>query len=115
MAKQIVILETNTDNGGAFSVRLVFWFPIVAGKQVPIPALTKSLWTGASAAEITALQNGSVVEELRNFSFAKTETTANIKLFLAKAYADRKTYLDSLPFVGQFYGIYLDDTTGWSA
>jgi hypothetical protein len=114
MAKKLIVLETNTNDGGQFTVRVAFWFPIIASKRVPIPALTKSSWTGANATEVQALADGSYIEEVKQYSFAASETTANIKIFLAKAWTDRKAYLDTLPYIGQYYGVYLDDVNVWS-
>lgn len=114
MAKQVITLETNPSDGGAIIVNVAMWFPVTAGKEVPIPSLTKSTWSGASAAEIQALQLGQVKEEVQVLRFPSSFTTAQIKAALVSAYNDRKTYLASLPFQGQFYGVFFDGTV-WSA
>lgn len=114
MAKQIIILETNPQDGGYLSVRFAMWFPVAAGKEVPRPEITSSAWKQALTADITALQVGSVIEEVNNVRFANTQTAAQIKTALVAQYGSRKTYLDALPFVGQYYGTFYDGTA-WSS
>jgi hypothetical protein len=113
-AKQIITLETNTADGGQISVRVAMWFPVTAGKELPRPDMLKSAWSGASAGEMTALQTGTVVEETRTFNFPNSYTVTQIKAALVAAYATRATYLATLPFQGQYYGIFYDGAT-WSA
>lgn len=113
-AKTIIVLETNTNDGGQVTLRTAMWFPITPGKEVPRPDILKSQWSGASGPEVASLQSGSVLEEVRVMSFPKSFTTAQIKASLVAAYSDRLAYLASLPFVGQYYGLFYDGSV-WSA
>jgi hypothetical protein len=97
-------------DGGYLRVRFAMWFPVAAGKFVPRPDITASAWKQASTAEITSLQTGEVVEEVSDVRFANTQTATQIKAALVSQYASRKAYLDALPFVGQYYGIFYDGT-----
>jgi hypothetical protein len=114
MAKQIIALETNPSDGGYISLTIAMWFPVPAGREVTVPSLTKSAWTGASAAEIQALQLGTVKEEVNTFRFPSSYSAAQIKAELQASYTARLAYLNSLPFQGQYYGVFFDGTV-WSA
>lgn len=114
MAKQIIALETNPSDGGYISISTAMWFPVAAGKEVPVPTLTKSAWTGASPAEIQALQAGTMKEEVNTFRFPSSYTAAQIKAELQASYVTRLAYLNSLPFQGQYYGVFFDGSV-WSA
>lgn len=112
MAKQIIALDKNQGDVGFFNLRVAFWFPVAAGKEVPVPGLNSSAYNGASAAEINSLALGSVVEVVRNFSFPTNTTGALIKSTLDAAYA---SVLASLPVKGDFYGIFRDSVgSTWS-
>ena len=112
MAKQIIVLDTLPGDGGRNMVRAAFWFPIQAGKRIPISGATSS-WTGASGQELTALADGSVVEEVVSMPFAASYTAAQIRAALLTAWTDRKAWKDAQPFSGQYYGVYYDGS--WSA
>lgn len=113
MAKQIIILETNPQAGGRISVQAVYWYPVAIGKRVPVANL-QSAWKDASAAEITALQDGSVYEEVHTLLFPEGTTAASIKAGLIADRTSRGTYLASLPFKLQYNGVYYDNGV-WSA
>lgn len=114
MAKQIVILDTNPADGGSIAVRCAMWFPVTAGKEWPLGSGSGSFWQGASAAEVQAIQLGQVVEEVKQFSFPSTMTTANVKAFIVNTYNTRNAFLAAQPFKGQFYGVYFENSS-WSA
>jgi|SRR6185437_326340 len=110
MAKQIIALTKSTD-GTTLSVTAAMWFPITAGAK---PVTANSAWTGASAAENTAIQNGSVLEEVRTFSFSVGEAAATIKATMQQAWTARNGQLNGIgPNV--YNGIFFDSATGWSA
>jgi hypothetical protein len=111
MAKQIIVLDTLGNDGGTLAVTAVFWFPVTSGQESPKPTLTASAWTGASAPEITALQLGTVIEEVQQYRFPNSYTLNQIKTELVSLYAARKVYLDALPFKGQYYGRSYDGTS----
>ena len=113
MAKQIVIIETNTADGGSNTVRAVFWFAVPVARRVPRPDITASAYKDATAAEMTALQDGSVLEEVKLQGFPASQTGATIKATLVQQYTDRATYLATLPFKLQFYGVFYDGAV-WS-
>lgn len=115
MAKQIIVLDTNPADGGAFNVRCAMWFSVTPGKEWPMGSGVGSAYTGASAAEVQAIQQGQVVEEVKSYSFPSTTTTANIKTALVNSYASRNAYLATQPFKGQYYGVFFDSSNTWSA
>lgn len=109
--KQIIILETNPASGGLIAINAVFWFPVTSGREIPIASAT-SFYKQASASEITALQNGTVIEEFRPaISFPNSFTTAQIQGSLAATWTARKAYLDTLPNPIAVYGKFWDGTT----
>lgn len=114
MAKQVIILDTNVSDGGLVAVRAAFWIPVTPGQETPLPALASSNWRGADGKEITALQEGSVVEEVRQFVFGRSLDTPTVQKLIQVAYDDRLAYLESIPPRGQFYGAYLDNGS-WTA
>lgn len=112
MAKQVIVLETTTQDGGLISLRVAFWLPITAGQEAPLSALsaTPSAWKSAATDEIAALQAGTVVEEVRVFLFAQSVAVADIRKLIQTAYSDRVAYLAALPPKGKYYGSYFDGT-----
>jgi hypothetical protein len=107
MPRQIIVLETNPADGGFITVNCIFWF--AQATPVPQPNFVSQFKT-PTAAEATALQDGTVAEEFHTFKYAKTQTRAQIEGALALAYADRKTYRDSQPNVNANYGRSWDGT-----
>jgi len=59
MAKRAIILDVSGQ-----TVRVVLWADVPAARQAKYANAASSIWTGASAAENTALQNGSVAEKV---------------------------------------------------
>lgn len=114
MAKQIIILDTDPSDGGNNTIRAVFWFAVAVNRRVPRPDITVSAWASASAPEMAALQDGSVLEEVVIRSFPTSTSNASIKAIMVAAYTDRLAYLNALPFKLQFNGVFYDGAT-WSA
>lgn len=113
--KQIIVLETNPADGGQNTLKVVFWYAIAANRQIARPDISASAWSGASAAEVQALKDGTVQEEVRFISVPASSTTAEIKATVNKAYTDRAAYLSAQPFKLQYAGVFFDSVTGWSA
>jgi hypothetical protein len=110
MSKQIIILGVST-TPVINAVSAVFWYPITSGKQTVTGV---SAWSGASAAENSAIQSGSVLEEQRNFDFPVGLPAATIKSFLLQYWTNRNTQLNGVG-PALFSGVYDDSVTGWSA
>jgi hypothetical protein len=109
-AKQIIVLGQQ-QTGTQIVINVVFWYPITSGAL----AQTKgSLWVGASAAENTAIQNGTVLEESQSFDFPVGTTATTIKDVLNKAWTQRNTALGGVG-PNMFNGIFFDSVSGWSA
>ena len=115
MAKRIVVLDTNPADGGAISVRCLYWFPVTVGKEWPLGSGAASAWKDISAAELQAIQNGQVVEEQQSYRFPSTTTVPNIKSFLVDGWNSRNNYLAAQPAKGSFYGVFYDSSNTWSA
>jgi hypothetical protein len=108
--KQIIVLGL-TQNGTQITVQAAFWYPISVGA---LAQTSGSKWTAASTAENTAIQNGSILEEVQSFSFPVGTTTATIKDVLNKAWTQRNTALGGVG-PNQYNGIFFDSVSGWSA
>lgn len=113
MAKQIIILETDPQDGGRLSIRCVYWFAVPAQRRVPDASLT-SQFQGIQPAELASLRDGSVLEDVRDISLPSSFTTTEIKVALQKDYTDRGAYLVAQPFRLQYAGVFFDGSV-WSA
>ncbi|MDQ3259039.1 MAG: hypothetical protein M3R15_35110 [Acidobacteriota bacterium] len=113
MARQIIILETLRGTGqGDTSVRHVFWFAVPVARRVPKPLAT-SAFRDTTAAEIAALENGSVYEEVYDIQIPTGQTSAQIRVLLEGRYAIRQAELSALPNINAYYGTSWDGTV-WS-
>lgn len=113
MAKQVIVLETNASDGGFITVRAAMWFPLT-NPIAQAPSL-ESAWPGRSQAEVDALRAGTVKEEVRQFQFPTGTSTAAMKTQLQADYTARATWLAAQPPMGQYFGVFFDSATGWSA
>jgi hypothetical protein len=114
MAKQIIILETNPADGGTNSTLVVLWVAVPLARRVPRPN-AQSKWEGASAADVTAIQDGSILEEVHNVRVPASYTAAETKAVLEKFRTDRVAWLGAQPNKVQYAGVFFDSVTGWSA
>lgn len=110
MAKQIIVLGTS-QNGTTQSISATFWYAITSSPQTRTAG---SVWAGASAAENTAIQAGTVLEEVQSFQFPVGTATATIKDVLNKAWTQRNNALGGIG-PAQYNGVFFDSATGWSA
>jgi hypothetical protein len=111
MAKQIISLGA-TNNGQTTTYTVLFWFPITSGQR---PQPSGSVWSGASAAENTAIQNGNVLEVQQSFTFPNGLAIANVKASLQQTWTQINALLAGIG-PNTTFGVYYDPTTGgWSA
>lgn len=108
--KQIIVLQHQVSETQQ-TVTAAFWHAITSGAA---PVTNNSAWSGASSAENTAIQNGSVLEELHSFAFPVGVLATTIKDVFANAWKNRNAQLNGVgPNV--YMGIFDDSSTGWSA
>lgn len=110
MAKQIIALSKLT-NGAEDNLTIAFWYVISAGAQ---QRTNGSVWTGASTAENTAIQAGTVLEEIESFQFPVGAAAATIKDVLNKHWTTRNAQLNGIG-PSQYFGVFFDSVAGWSA
>ena len=108
MAKKIIILERLSTQNSSF--RVAYWADAPAARQTfyadPIKV---SAWGGASAAENTALQDGSVVERVETSSVEGQKTRAEVKTILEARWAGFQAEINAAnPW--NFYGSFWDGT-----
>ncbi len=111
-ADRIIVLGVDTSEGGWIKVTVVFWFPVAAGEELPLPGVTSG-FRGASAAELTALQTGAMAEEVHTVKLANTLTPAQIQGSLSAAWDARKAYRDGQMAAGEHYGATMNDLGTW--
>lgn len=110
MAKRIINLGAQV-SGTNLIVTAVFWYQISSGAKAQVNG---SLWSGASAPENTAIQNGAVFEEQQSFSFPLSTAGAAIEAQLLQTWVNRNAQIN-----GQgpalYANVFNDSVTGWSA
>jgi hypothetical protein len=83
--KQVIVIQQST-NGDQVCYQVANWYPISSGAQAQTAG---SRWTGASTAENTAIQNGSVLEEVNQRCFPVAQDVTTIKATLQRFWAVR--------------------------
>lgn len=110
MARLIIILDKQ-DAGGDIGFKVAFWASVPAARQTfLVDATRKSAVVGLSAAELTAIQNGSVLEKVDSFRFPAGTTITQVQAALLVAYNAFQSDVTNLnPW--QRYGTFWDGTT----
>lgn len=113
MARKIIILDSNPILPGEIAFRYAMWADVPAARQTRYadPTLTSQV-TGITAAELTALRNGTVVEKVEEARFGTT-TVANVQALLITRY---NTYQAEIAADNRWqrYGTNWDGTS-WAA
>lgn len=110
MARQVVILDTRRAGDGTTQVSGFNWFPIsVVAARVPLTGFVSAgvglpSAKALTAAEQTALDDGSVREERFSISYPSNVTVASVQNDLQDRWTTRKAAIDAEPAVRQFYG-----------
>jgi hypothetical protein len=111
MARQIIVLDRLPNAGGIAQYNVAFWLGVIAARQTFFAnAQATSQVKGITAGELTALQNGSVVERVEQYGVDPAKTIAQIQADLVA----RKNVLQAdLDATNQFarYGTSFDGTT----
>lgn len=126
MSKEIIVLEVSKPNGSDLNVHWLFWLYPVSGREVPLPVQHNndgsvsatpiySIWRGASTADQAALGSGTTIEEEYSAQYPAGSTKAQIQADLVSKYNARAAQLASQQNPNQFYGVFFDSATGWSA
>ncbi|GAC1502566.1 MAG: hypothetical protein NVS1B6_09320 [Steroidobacteraceae bacterium] len=101
MSRQIIILENQIPARGdsePVSYRYAFWLAVPLSRQpfrAKLQATATSAVNTATAAEILAIQNGSVKEEVGIFSQPPGTNISQIQALLQVAYTDRQAAINS--------------------
>ena len=117
MAKQIIILAAHdhaaTDNPMTV-YDVAYWLAVPTARQpfYADPNAT-SAWSGASAGEIAALQNGSVVEMVFTYQVSGTQTLTQIKTALQNIWTTLQSNITARNLWDR-YGSFWDGTT-WTS
>jgi len=111
MAKQAIVLGVNQSSLFT-SVSAVFWFPVTqSGTAKAVSG--GSAWSGATAGENTAIQNGTVIEEQQSFQFPTGLAAASIKDFLLTYWTRRNAQIGGVG-PNLYNGVFVDAGV-WSA
>lgn len=112
MARQIIVQEKNSITNYV-EYKVVFWLTVPTAKQSYFanPNATSTV-KDATTPEITALQNGSVVEEPKTVSYiANTNVNAIAADLVAKYNTEQTTFnlIDKYQYYGSYY-----DGSAWT-
>jgi hypothetical protein len=110
MSKQIIVLGV-TMTPVIQNVQAVFWFPITTGK---LAVSGVSAWSGASAAENTAIQSGNVIEEVSSFQLPVNFPVVQTKAYLNTYWTNRNAAINGVG-PGLYNSVFYDSVSGWSA
>lgn len=110
---RIIALDKSLD-AGRTNWRLVFWYDVSAARQqfYSRPASFISAWIGATGADNTAIQNGSVYEEVVTYSPDSVQGTVAIETGAAALWTARNAVFQAANQWAN-YGTTWDGTT-WS-
>lgn len=117
MAKQIHILDQDFGEPGTRFVKCVFWYPIVAvNRRVPKPAFKSSAPPeNISVQDQADLEAGALLEDVLIVSFPTSYNVAQMKTEVTTRYTDKASAIAAGPAIRQFYAVFFDSVTGWSA
>jgi hypothetical protein len=116
MAVKRIIVLTQSSNETEINYSGLFWIPVTSGIRTQTSG---SSWVangssvGASTAENTAIQNGTISEVGWNFSFPVGTPVATIEVFLQQAWANKDVQINGIG-PNQFYGSWWDGTS-WAS
>jgi hypothetical protein len=113
MARQIIILERNT-RGSNIEFRAAFWLAVPTLRQplyANASAKSQVLDGSVTAGELTAIQNGSVVEQVDTFQYPSGNTLASIEADLQAQFTQRQADFNADSARFQRYGSSFDGTT----
>lgn len=116
-AKEVIVLDEST-TATTVTYQVLFWYPITKNPK-PQAGSAGSLWVasgtsaGATSAENTAIQNGTILEENTSFSFPVGIPVAAIESVLQQAWAERNAQINGQG-ANQYYGAYFNGTA-WGA
>jgi len=110
MAKEVIALNSVT-TGTTINYQCVFWYPVSKGTT---PSVQNSAWTGASAAENSAIVAGSVLEEQGSYPFPLGLDVSHVKAYLQQVWINRNGQLGGNG-PASVYGVFFDSVAGWSA
>jgi hypothetical protein len=111
MSLQIIILNTNSQSDGSFSVSGVFWLTAPVTNIVPMPNF-KSQVPFIDPKNLLALQYGSIVEQTFNSGlFASGTVSGDVQTALQSQFSDAQTALNNIAsplsgLIGQVYDGY---------
>lgn len=114
MAKQVIVL-TKSSSESEVTYTCAMWYAITSGIRTQTAG---SAWVpngssaGASAAENTAIQNGTVLEEVQTFTFPVSTPSADMEAYILQAWTNRNAQINGVG-PNQYYGTFHDSTTGW--
>lgn len=107
----VIVLGKST-SGSWDTFNLLFWYDITSGQKAQTAG---SAWANATAADNTAIQNGSVLEEAQSIAFPAGLAAGNppaVEAYIAQAWTNRSTELNGVG-PAQFFGVTESPTGVW--
>ena len=105
--RKIIVLKNSVNPDGSQIANYVFWLTPPVAIQKSNPSFT-SLVPDVTTPELTALQNGTVIEQSYSTSFKDTNSMA---AKLISDYNTQQTFLNAQLTVKNYSGTYWDGTT----
>src|SRR4051812_31550718 len=116
--REVIVLDVlpgTGSQGGQIQVRAVLWLPMTGTRMVPSLTNFSSQATAVDqTTEQPLLNSGAIREEVITDYLPSSYTTAEVKAWLQRRYADRLAFLLGAPSPRQYYGVSWDGTA-WSA
>lgn len=115
-ATQIIVLNVQDAGSNRVTYNYLCW--LNSPNPLPNPSFV-SAWkalgssTGPSASQVTALQNGSVVEQFGSLTVSSSTLITSVQNTLISDCATRQTYINNIPGQGIYYGQTYVPGTGW--
>ena len=104
--RQIIVIKNGVNGDGTQWVNYAFWLNVPVAARIPLPSFTSQV-PSITGPELTALQNGSVIEEVYTSIFTDTQSIQ------AKAISDynvKQAFWNAQSSFTNYEGVYFDGT-----
>lgn len=110
MARKIIILNNSLNNDKTINVNYVYWLTPPAGLVRPNLSGT-TVVPNPSAAEVSAIQSGSIVEQVLSANVPFNWTSNVIGQYLIERYNIQQNYLDTIGTMKNYATTYWDGSS----
>lgn len=108
--RKIIVLNNQLQDNSTTLINYVFWLSVPAVNQKSNPSAT-SLVPDVTSAELTALQNGSVIEQTGSITASAGFIQSDVANILVRSYTQKQAVLTQQGSAKNYAGAYWDGTT----